>query len=58
MSIWENLEMGAYSRTTRPKSKIILKKYTACFLNYSNAKQQQAGTLSGGEQQMLAMAEL
>ena len=54
MSVKENLEMGAF---TRPKSEIdgsIAEVYTR-FPRLKERMNQVAGTLSGGEQQMLAM---
>ena len=55
MSVAENLELGAYSR----KDKAGIKKdYDAVFGRFPRLKErlhQRAGTLSGGEQQMLAM---
>ena len=54
MTVEENLEMGAY---TRPSSEIEagLKKVYGHFPRLEERKKQIAGTLSGGEQQMLAM---
>ena len=55
MSVVENLEMGAYLR----KDKAAIEKgYEEVFEHFPRLKErrkQQAGTLSGGEQQMLAM---
>ncbi len=55
MSIWENLEMGAYSRTNKAEIKNNFEKVYSLFPKLFERKQQQAGTLSGGEQQMLAI---
>ena len=54
MSVEENLEMGAY---TRPKSEIAasLADVYQRFPRLKERRRQVAGTLSGGEQQMLAM---
>ena len=54
MSVEENLEMGAY---TRPGSEVDpgLEKVSAQFPRLKERRKQTAGTLSGGEQQMLAM---
>ncbi|MGZ3770176.1 MAG: ABC transporter ATP-binding protein [Bdellovibrio sp.] len=55
MSVHENLEMGAYSRTDSAE---IKKDLEMCFQLFPRLKErvwQMAGTLSGGEQQMLAI---
>jgi branched-chain amino acid transport system ATP-binding protein len=52
LSVWENLRMGAYMRRGRPDFAIVLE----YFPWLEARKSQQAGTLSGGEQQMLALA--
>ena len=54
MSVEENLEMGAY---TQPKSTIApgLERVYEQFPRLKERRRQVAGTLSGGEQQMLAM---
>ena len=54
MSVEENLEMGAF---TRPNSEIApgLERVYAHFPRLKERRRQVAGTLSGGEQQMLAM---
>lgn len=56
LTVMENLEMGAYSRRDKAG---VLKDYDLVFDKFPRLKErmkQQAGTLSGGEQQMLAMA--
>ena len=55
MTVRENLEMGGY---TRPKSEIpaSLEEMFTRFPRLKEREKQIAGTLSGGEQQMLAMA--
>ena len=54
MTVEENLEMGAYSQ---PKSTVAsgLERAYELFPRLSERRRQVAGTLSGGEQQMLAM---
>jgi branched-chain amino acid transport system ATP-binding protein len=56
MSVFENLEMGAYSRKSKREVKLNLERVYSLFPKLLDRKGQQAGTLSGGEQQMLAMA--
>ena len=51
LTVWENLRMGAYM-VRRPDFKIVLD----YFPWLESRRSQQAGTLSGGEQQMLALA--
>lgn len=56
MSVLENLEMGAYSRNDKSQ---IKKDLEMCFELFPRMKErvtQMAGTLSGGEQQMLAIS--
>ena len=55
MSVLENLEMGAVSRRARPHKAANLDKVFALFPRLKERGAQQAGTLSGGEQQMLAI---
>ncbi|MGH4123163.1 MAG: ABC transporter ATP-binding protein [Clostridium sp.] len=55
MSIMENLEMGAYSRKDKSEIKKDYEKIFATFPRLLERKNQMAGTLSGGEQQMLAI---
>lgn len=54
MTVEENLEMGAYTRPTGELSGSIQKVYQQ-FPRLKERRKQVAGTLSGGEQQMLAM---
>lgn len=56
LTVLENLEMGAYQRHNVLKIKQDLKEVFARFPRLEERKRQKAGTLSGGEQQMLAMA--
>lgn len=55
MSVMENLELGAYIRNDSKEIKEDLEKIFKRFPRLAERKTQMAGTLSGGEQQMLAM---
>jgi branched-chain amino acid transport system ATP-binding protein len=55
MSITENLQMGAHIRNDKPEIAADMEKVFATFPRLKERKDQLAGTLSGGEQQMLAM---
>ena len=55
MSIYENLKMGAYTRTDKAAVAADLDKVFGIFPRLKERRSQLAGTLSGGEQQMLAM---
>jgi len=55
MSVLENLEMGAYTRSDRKGIQETLEKVFQLFPRLAERKTQPAKTLSGGEQQMLAM---
>jgi branched-chain amino acid transport system ATP-binding protein len=55
MSVLENLEMGAFQRSDRSELRGDLDRVYALFPRLSERKQQRAGTLSGGEQQMVAI---
>ncbi|MEA4826269.1 MAG: ABC transporter ATP-binding protein [Clostridium sp.] len=55
MSVMENLEMGAYSRNDKAEIKKDYEKIFETFPRLLERKGQMAGTLSGGEQQMLAI---
>lgn len=55
MSVAENLDMGAYARRDRAAIKSDLERVMALFPRLAERCLQKAGTLSGGEQQMLAM---
>jgi branched-chain amino acid transport system ATP-binding protein len=55
MTILENLQMGAYIRTDAADVLADIDKVFAIFPRLKERKDQLAGTLSGGEQQMLAM---
>ena len=56
MSVKENLEMGAYLRKDKAKIAEDLGRVYKIFPLLKERTKQQAGTLSGGEQQMLAIA--
>ncbi len=56
MSILENLMMGAYTRNDKAGIEADVEKWFEIFPRLKERAQQMAGTLSGGEQQMLAMA--
>lgn len=55
MSVLENLELGAYLRKDKNEIKKDMEMIYDLFPILGNRKKQMAGTLSGGEQQMLAM---
>lgn len=55
LTVLENLEMGAYSRSNSQEVKESLANVFKRFPRLQERKSQLAGTLSGGEQQMLAM---
>ena len=56
MSVMENLEMGAYARTDKDGIQQDLDRVLGLFPRLKERIKQKGGTLSGGEQQMLAMA--
>jgi branched-chain amino acid transport system ATP-binding protein len=55
MSVVENLEMGAFQRSDRSGMREDLDRVYALFPRLAERKHQKAGTLSGGEQQMVAI---
>jgi len=55
MSVVENLHMGAYSRTDKEEITRNFQKVYELFPRLYERRKQQGGTLSGGEQQMLAI---
>ena len=55
MTITENLQMGAYIRSDRADIAADIDKVFALFPRLKERRDQLAGTMSGGEQQMLAM---
>jgi branched-chain amino acid transport system ATP-binding protein len=56
MTVEENLEMGAYSARASRRSASRLEQVYALFPRLKERRRQRAGTFSGGEQQMLAIA--
>ena len=56
LSVYENLMMGAYTRKDKAGIQEDVKKVYALFPRLEERKEQLGGTLSGGEQQMLAIA--
>ena len=56
MTVQENLELGAYHLKDRKKFKELLKFVYELFPRLKERKKQRSGTLSGGEQQMLAVS--
>ena len=52
----ENLRLGAYTRRDRAAAEADLERVYGYFPRLRERRQQQAGTLSGGEQQMLAIS--
>ncbi|VAX13301.1 Branched-chain amino acid transport ATP-binding protein LivF (TC 3.A.1.4.1), partial [hydrothermal vent metagenome] len=55
MSVEENLEMGAFVQRARRQYKNNIERVFDYFPRLAERRRQMAGTLSGGEQQMLAM---
>jgi branched-chain amino acid transport system ATP-binding protein len=55
MSVLENLEMGAFQRTDKANFPEDMDRVFHLFPRLAERKQQKAGTMSGGEQQMVAM---
>ncbi len=56
MMVWENLEMGAYTQTDRAVINRDIEEAFERFPRLKERRNQISGTLSGGEQQMLAIA--
>jgi len=56
MTVYENLEMGADSHRSRPHFTRNLERVYTMLPRLKERSRQRAGTLSGGEQQMLAVA--
>lgn len=56
MTVYENLEMGATAKRSRAKMADNLEKVYTMFPRLKERSSQKSGTLSGGEQQMLAVA--
>jgi len=55
LTVMDNLEMGAYPRRDRAQVAADLKQVLQLFPRLEERRRQSAGTLSGGEQQMLAI---
>lgn len=55
LSVYQNLKMGAYTRKDKDEIRQTLDMVYEHFPRLEERKNQMAGTLSGGEQQMLAM---
>ena len=55
LSVYENLKLGAYTRKDKKEIEETLARVYKSFPRLEERKNQLAGTLSGGEQQMLAM---
>ncbi len=55
LTVMENLEMGAYTRTDKKAIEEDLERVFTLFPRLKERRRQLAGTLSGGEQQMLAI---
>jgi branched-chain amino acid transport system ATP-binding protein len=56
MTVEEHLALGAYIQRTRPRIPQLMEEQFAMFPILKERRQQMAGTLSGGEQQMVAIA--
>ena len=56
MTVLENIQMGAYSLKDKKKFNELLEFIYELFPRLKERRKQRAGTLSGGEQQMLAIA--
>src|SRR5207247_5192130 len=55
LTVWENLKMGAYLQKAKSEIEKELDYVFAIFPRLKERQKQVAGTLSGGEQQMLAI---
>jgi len=55
LSVYDNLKMGAYTRKDKKEIEDSLEMVFEAFPRLKERRNQVAGTLSGGEQQMLAM---
>ena len=55
MTVLENLELGAFQRTDRAEMKEDMDRVFSLFPRLAERKSQKAGTMSGGEHQMLAI---
>ncbi len=55
LTVWENLQMGAYLRRDRTAVQADVEQICSELPWFRDRRNQQAGTLSGGEQQLLAL---
>lgn len=55
LTVLENLELGAFPKAARPKKEASLKQIFEIFPILAKRQSQKAGTLSGGQRQMLAI---
>lgn len=55
MTVLENLDMGAFTLKDASRKRELLDRVMALFPRLAERRRQKAGTMSGGEQQMLAM---
>jgi branched-chain amino acid transport system ATP-binding protein len=55
MTVLENLELGAYTQVARPQARATLEQTFALLPVLRERQAQRAGSLSGGEQQMVAI---
>lgn len=55
LTVYDNLRIGSYPRHARSETKATLERVYGIFPRLAERKNQLAGTLSGGEQQMLAI---
>jgi branched-chain amino acid transport system ATP-binding protein len=56
MTVMENLRMGSYTKASRPDRKRNMERVFSLFPRLEERRKQLGGTMSGGEQQMLAIA--
>jgi branched-chain amino acid transport system ATP-binding protein len=56
MTVEENFDLGAYNRRSRPRARENREQMLELFPKLKERRRQLAGTLSGGEQQMVAIA--
>jgi len=56
LTVEENLRLGAFTRVDKKDLKLDFERVFAYFPRLAERRRQQAGTLSGGEQQMLAIS--
>jgi branched-chain amino acid transport system ATP-binding protein len=56
LTVWENIRLGAYHRTARKEMAATMDEVLELFPRLADRREQAAGSLSGGEQQMCALA--